>query len=455
TIEILRGLRDRYEAHHQVKFTDEALVAAADLSDRYVSGRYLPDKAIDLMDEAGARVALATGAPTTGTRELEEELDHRQREKEQAVAREDYERARELRDEIAGLQARIEEAREGRRGIAEVTVEDIASVVSRATGIPVAQLTEEERDRLLGLEEHLHQRVIGQNEAVSAVAEAVRRSLAGLSDPVRRIGSFLSLGPTGVGKTELARALAEALCSEQDRMIRLDMSEFQDRDTVSRLVGAPPGYVGYEEAGQLTEQVRRRPYAVVLLDEIEKAHPDVFNLLLQVLDDGRLTDAQGRVVNFKNTVLIMTSNLGSDLISDDRALGFAADGDEAAAREQDLQARMMRRLREELRPEFLNRIDDIVIVRQLTREQLGQRADLMLERPRRRPHAQDITVSRTDAALAGPVHRGYERSLGARPIRRTIQRDVDNQRWEMLLDGRLSPGQHVTVGAAEGRLNFA
>src|SRR5690606_25997850 len=336
--------------------------------------RYLPDKAIDLMDEAGARVALATGAPTTGTRELEEELDHRQREKEQAVAREDYERARELRDEIAGLQARIEEAREGRRGIAEVTVEDIASVVSRATGIPVAQLTEEERDRLLGLEEHLHQRVIGQNEAVSAVAEAVRRSRAGLSDPARPIGSFLFLGPTGVGKTELARALAEALFGEQHRMIRLDISEFQARHTLSPLVGAPPVYVGYEDADQLAEQVRRKPYSVILLDEIEKAHPDVFNLLLQVLEDGRLTDGQGRTVDFRNTVLIMTSNLGADVIMAHR--------DD----EQGLRSQLSRLLQMRFRPEFLNRVDETIVFRGLDAEQLRQITVLLLEETRRRLH---------------------------------------------------------------------
>ena len=455
TVEILRGLRDRYEAHHGVRFTDESLVAAAELSDRYLQDRYLPDKAIDLIDQAGARVQLRSGAPATDIRELESRLEQLTRDKDQAVADEQYERASELRDQIAELRQRISGADNGHEQVPQVTADDIAEVVSRATGIPAQQLSEEERHRLATLEQRLHERMVGQEEAVRVVAQAIRRSRTGLGDPSRPVGSFLFLGPTGVGKTELARTVAEALFGDEDRMIRLDMSEFQERHTVSRLVGAPPGYVGYEEAGQLTEAVRRRPYAVVLLDEIEKAHPDVFNLLLQVLDDGRLTDAQGRVVNFKNTVLIMTSNLGSDLISDDRALGFAADGDEAAAREQDLQARMMRRLREELRPEFLNRIDEIVIFRQLTREQLGQITDLMLEQTRRRLHAQDITISFTDAAIAWLVDHGYEPSFGARPIRRTIQRDVDNPLSEMLLDGRLSPGQHVTVDAAEGRLNFA
>src|SRR4051812_7303001 len=321
TVEILRGLRDRYEAHHQVRFTDEAVVAAVELSDRYITDRHLPDKAIDLIDQAGARVRRRVKTPPTDLRGLEHEVERLQREKDQAVAGEQYERASELRDQVAEAQQRLEQARNGGGegpGVPEVGVEDIAEVVSRATGIPVSQLTQEEMARLLHLEQRLHERVIGQDEAVEVVAEAVRRSRVGLGDPDRPIGSFLFLGPTGVGKTELARALAEALFGDEDRMIRLDMSEFQERHTVSRLVGSPPGYVGYEDAGQLTEAVRRRPYSVVLFDEIEKAHPDVFNALLQVLDDGRLTDSQGRTVDFRNTVLIMTSNLGSELIIDRR-----------------------------------------------------------------------------------------------------------------------------------------
>ena len=333
TVQILCGLRDRYEAHHQVRFTDEAVVAAVELSDRYITDRHLPDKAIDLIDQAGARVRRRVKTPPTDLRGLEHEVERLQREKDQAVAAEQYERASELRDQVAEAQQRLEQARDGGGegpGVPEVGVEDIAEVVSRATGIPVSQLTQEEMERLLGLEQRLHERVIGQDEAVEVVAEAVRRSRVGLGDPDRPIGSFLFLGPTGVGKTELARALAEALFGDEDRMIRLDMSEFQERHTVSRLVGSPPGYVGYEDAGQLTEAVRRRPYSVVLFDEIEKAHPDVFNTLLQVLDDGRLTDSQGRTVDFRNTVIIMTSNLGSELIVGRRGpLGFgssAADG---------------------------------------------------------------------------------------------------------------------------------
>ncbi len=328
TITILRGLRDRYEAHHQVRYTDEALAAAAELSDRYMTDRFLPDKAIDLIDQAGARVRLRITTPRREVRELERQAEELQRDKDQAIASEQYEHASQLRDQISQVRQQLDQLTGGSSGVPEVTAADIAEVVSRATGIPVRQLTEEEKDRLLRLEQHLHDRVVGQDEAVAAVAEAVRRSRAGLGDPNRPVGSFLFLGPTGVGKTELARALTEALFGADSRMIRLDMSEFQERHTVSRLVGAPPGYVGYDEAGQLTEAVRRRPYSVILLDEIEKAHADVFNILLQVLDDGRLTDGQGRTVDFKNTVLIMTSNLGSDLISRrGGTLGFAGQRD--------------------------------------------------------------------------------------------------------------------------------
>ncbi|KWW99587.1 ATP-dependent Clp protease ATP-binding subunit [Carbonactinospora thermoautotrophica] len=445
TIEILRGLRDRYEAHHQVRFTDEALVAAAELSDRYITGRFLPDKAIDLIDQAGARVALR--AKTTGgdARELEERLEQLRHEKEQAVALEDYERAKQLRDEIEQLSGQLEETRDGRPAVPEVTANDIAEVVSRMTGIPVSRLTEEEKERLLALEEHLHRRVVGQDEAVAAVAEAVRRARAGLGDPNRPIGSFLFLGPTGVGKTELARALAEALFGDADRMIRFDMSEFQERHTVSRLVGAPPGYVGYEEAGQLTEEVRRHPYSVILLDEIEKAHPDVFNILLQVLDAGRLTDAQGRTVDFKNTVVIMTSNLGADLI-------MARGGDPAALAE--LRETLMRLLQRAFRPEFLNRIDEIIIFRGLDREQLRQITGLLLEDTRRRLHAQNVTLELDDAAIDWLVREGYQPEFGARPLRRTIQRKVDNTLSRMLLSGVLQPGQRVRVSVQDGDLVF-
>ncbi|MEU5781373.1 ATP-dependent Clp protease ATP-binding subunit [Micromonospora lupini] len=458
TIAILRGLRDRYEAHHQVRFTDEALVSAAELSDRYVTDRFLPDKAIDLIDQAGARVRLRTRTPASDVRELEQELDDVRRDKEQAVTDEQYERASALRDRISELEEEMRRAN-GADGsssqVPEVGPQEIAEVVSRATGIPVSQLTEEERDRLLRLEGHLHEKVVGQDDAVTAVAEAVRRSRAGLADPERPMGSFLFLGPTGVGKTELARALAEALFGEADRMVRVDMSEFQERHTVSRLVGAPPGYVGYEEAGQLTEAVRRRPYAVVLLDEIEKAHPDVFNILLQVLDDGRLTDSQGRTVNFKNTVLIMTSNLGSELITGaQRAVGFGT-GDVGSEQENDeLRERLMRRLQENFRPEFLNRIDEVIIFRRLEAEQLRDITALLLEETRRRLHAQDIQVEFTTAGIDWLAEHGYQPEFGARPLRRVIQREVDNHLSRMLLESAISPGQKVTVDARDGQLTF-
>jgi len=453
TVEILRGLRDRYEAHHQVRFADEALVAAVELSDRYVTDRHLPDKAIDLIDQAGARVRRRVKTPATDLRGLEQELSRLQREKDQAVASEQYELASQLRDQVAEAQRRLDEARNGGgdTGVPCVGVEDIAEVVSRATGIPVSQLTQEEMERLLDLEQHLHQRVVGQEEAVRVVAEAVRRSRVGLGDPDRPIGSFLFLGPTGVGKTELARALATALFGDENRMIRLDMSEFQERHTVSRLVGSPPGYVGYEDAGQLTEAVRRRPYSVVLLDEIEKAHPDVFNTLLQVLDDGRLTDSQGRTVDFKNTVLIMTSNLGSELIIGRRTpLGFGSNDDGG---DSDLRDRLMRRLRESFRPEFLNRIDEIVVFQQLEGEQLRQITDLLLEETRRRMRAQDIDLEFAPEAVDWLAEHGYQPEFGARPLRRVIQRSVDNRLSRLLLEGQVHRGQRVRVVVRDGDLD--
>ncbi|GID28447.1 ATP-dependent Clp protease ATP-binding subunit [Paractinoplanes brasiliensis] len=454
TVAILRGLRDNYEAHHQVRITDEALDAAAELSDRYITDRFLPDKAIDLIDQAGARVRLRVKTPDAGVREKERRLEDLSRDRDQAVAAENYEKASALRDEINQLKAEIERGVTAEGGVPQVTEADIAEVVSRATGIPVAQLTEEERERLLRLEAHLHERVVGQDDAVEAVAEAVRRSRAGLGDPDRPVGSFLFLGPTGVGKTELARSLAEALFGDSDRMIRLDMSEFQERHTVSRLVGAPPGYVGYDEAGQLTEAVRRRPYSVVLLDEIEKAHPDVFNILLQVLDDGRLTDSQGRTVSFKNTVLIMTSNLGSDLINGTRrSVGFGTAG--GASPDEELRDRLDRRLKEQLRPEFINRIDEIIIFRQLEQEQVRQITELMLDETRRRLHNQDVTLEITTGAVDWLAEKGFQPEFGARPLRRVIQRELDNRLSTMLLAADLAPGQTVEVDVADGALTFA
>jgi ATP-dependent Clp protease ATP-binding subunit ClpC len=453
TVEILRGLRDRYEAHHQVRFADEALVAAVELSDRYVADRHLPDKAIDLIDQAGARVRRRVKTLPTDLRGLEQEVSRLQREKDQAVAAEQYERASELRDQIREAEQQLERARGGgSAGVPCVEVDDIAEIVSRSTGIPVSQLTQEERQRLADLEQHLHERVVGQDEAVTLVAEAVRRSRVGLGDPNRPIGSFLFLGPTGVGKTELARALAEALFGDDDRTIRLDMSEFQERHTVSRLVGSPPGYVGYEDAGQLTEAVRRRPYSVVLLDEIEKAHPDVFNTLLQVLDDGRLTDSQGRTVDFKNTVVIMTSNLGSELIVGRRGpLGFGSSQQPA---ESGVREQIMRRLREAFRPEFLNRIDEIVVFSQLDDAQLRRITDLLLDETRQRMKAQDIEIGFDDDAVGWLAERGHQPEFGARPLRRVIQREVDNPMSRLLLEGGVQRGQRVRVTVRDGALRF-
>ncbi|UUU29726.1 ATP-dependent Clp protease ATP-binding subunit [Streptomyces sp. CA-210063] len=456
-LEILRGLRDRYEAHHQVRYTDEALVAAVDLSDRYLTDRRLPDKAIDLMDQAGARVRLRARTKGTDVRALEQEVEQLTRDKDQAVAGEQYEQATRLRDRIGELRQRIGAGRDEERAddgqSLEIGAEDIAEVVSRQTGIPVSSLTQEEKERLLGLEQQLHQRVVGQEEAVAVVADAVLRSRAGLASPDRPIGSFLFLGPTGVGKTELARALAETLFGSEDRMVRLDMSEYQERHTVSRLVGAPPGYVGHEEAGQLTETVRRHPYSLLLLDEVEKAHADVFNTLLQVLDDGRLTDAQGRTVDFTHTVIVMTSNLGSEaIVRSGAGLGFSAGGAEAA--EEDRRERTLRPLREHFRPEFLNRIDEIVVFRQLTDEQLRRITDLLLEQTRRRLHAQGVTIEFTEQAVDRLARHGHQPEYGARPLRRTIQREVDNPLSRQLLDGRLPSGTRLVAEVEDGRLAF-
>ena len=446
-IEILLGLKDRYEAHHRVKITEEAIVAAAELSDRYVAARFLPDKAIDLMDLASARVRLRAKTKPGDTKALEAELRSLQTERDQGVAAEDFGKTQEPKEKVAGLPEPFEEPGGDRHPtVGEVTAEDIAEIVSRATGIPVSQLTEEERERLLRLEGQLHERIVGQEEAVEAVAEAIRRARAGLSDPNRPIGSFLFLGPTGVGKTELSRALADALFGDEAATVRIDMSEFQEKHTVSRLVGAPPGYVGYEEAGQLTEAVRRRPYSVLLLDEIEKAHPDVFNVLLQILDDGRLTDAQGRTVDFKNAVVIMTSNLGAGRIK-------AHAGRNESFEE--LKEDMNRLLRNTLRPEFVNRIDEVILFRSLGKDQIAQIARLLLDHTSRRLKAQGIGIEFTDAAVALIAEEGFDPEFGARPLRRTIQRRVDNVLSRMVLQGSLERGDKlVVVGAGEGKLGF-
>jgi ATP-dependent Clp protease ATP-binding subunit ClpC len=445
TIQILHGLKDRYEAFHRVRISDEAIVAAAELSDRYIRDRFLPDKAIDLIDQAGARVRLRTKTKDDETRNLEEDLRRLARERDQATTAEDYDRAGSLRDEIDNRQGELDERRGGRQRAPEVTAEDIAEIVSRATGIPISQLTAEERERLLRLEQQLHERIVGQEEAVDAVAEAIRRSRAGLGDPNRPVGSFLFLGPTGVGKTELARALAEVMFGDESLMLRFDMSEFQERHTVSRLVGAPPGYVGYEEAGQLTEQVRRRPYSVLLFDEIEKAHPDVFNILLQILDDGRLTDAQGRTVDFKHAVVIMTSNLGADRIQQ-----FARQGGDF----DQLKEELMQVLRQSFRPEFINRIDEIIVFRALDDQQLAEITRLLLDKLARRLRAQRIEVEFTEGAVELLARAGFDPEFGARPLRRTIQRLVENELSRMVLSGTVNEGDRVRVEPADGELRF-
>ncbi|MEU7059150.1 ATP-dependent Clp protease ATP-binding subunit [Streptomyces sp. NPDC046197] len=433
TVQILEGLRDAYEAHHQVRYTDEALIAAAELSDRYVTDRFLPDKAIDLLDQAGARVRLRSLGRSAEVVEHEDRLAKLRREKDEAVAAEDFERASELKDRIAEVEAELAGVAERREGVLEVTADDIADVLSRHTGIPVSQLTESEKERLLKLEEALHSRVVGQVEAVTAIAQAVRRNRAGMGDPNRPVGSFLFLGPTGVGKTELAKALAALLFGDENRMVRFDMSEFMEKHTVSRLVGAPPGYVGHEEAGQLTEKVRRQPYSVLLFDEVEKAHPDVFNTLLQVLDDGRLTDAQGRTVDFRHTVVIMTSNIGAQRI-------LARRGDVSAIKDE-----LMEDLRGRFLPEFLNRIDDVVIFHGLTDDDLGRILEMLLDESRRRVRAQGLELKVTDAAKRLLLAHGTQPEFGARPLRRTVQAELDNRIASLLLSESADPGDTIVA----------
>ena len=456
---ILSGLRGAYEEHHGVQYTDEAIRAAVELSSRYVSDRFLPDKAIDLIDQAGARLRLSLGKRVDAS-DLLARLAELESEKNSAVAAEHYEDASRLRDEIESVQRELDALSSRPRPEAVVGEPEIAGIISRATGIPVARIGEADRARLARLESELHDRVVGQDDAVVAVAKAVRRNRIGLGDEHRPVGSFLFLGPTGVGKTELAKALASSLFGDEKAMLRFDMSEFGERHTVARLVGAPPGYVGYDEAGQLTERVRRNPYSVVLFDEIEKAHPDVFNLLLQVLDDGRLTDGQGRTVDFRNTVVIMTSNLGSEfLASRSGALGFVpvgAAGDASGfASEKDLRDRVMGKLREAMRPEFLNRIDEIVLFRKLDQEQLRDIVRLLLKATASRLAAREIVFDVTDAAVEWIAEAGYEPEYGARPLRRVIQREVDDRVAELMVNGDLGDGGTVRVDAREGILRVS
>jgi ATP-dependent Clp protease ATP-binding subunit ClpC len=449
TIEILKGLRDRYETHHRVSITDGALAAAANMADRYVSDRFLPDKAIDLIDEAGSRLRIKRMTAPAELREFDDKIASARKEKESAIDGQDFELAATLRDKEKNLIAEKVEAEKNWKAtdldkVTEVDEELIAQVLSLSTGIPVFKLTEEETARLLRMEDELHNRVIGQDQAIKALSQAIRRTRAGLKDPRRPGGSFIFAGPSGVGKTELSRTLASFLFGDQDALIQLDMSEYSERHTASRLFGAPPGYVGYDEGGQLTEKVRRRPFSVVLFDEIEKAHPDIFNSLLQVLEDGRLTDAQGRTVDFKNTVIIMTTNLGTRDISKSLGLGFANSDDDLTNYER-MKGKVSDELKSHFRPEFLNRIDDIIVFHQLTKPQIIQIVDLMLKNLDDRLHAKDMGIELTPAAKDLLAERGYDPLLGARPLRRVIQREIEDGLSERILFGELKAGEIIVV----------
>ena len=458
--EILKGLRDKYEAHHKVKITDEAIIAAVKLSSRYIADRYLPDKAIDLIDEAASRVRLRAYTAPVDLQELESRLKELEQEKAEAVNNQDFERAANVRDEQKKLKEELEnkkreweEKNQHKNG--EVTGEDIAQIVSSWTGVPVVQLTEEESKRLLRLEDILHQRIIGQGEAVSAVARAIRRGRVGLKDPKRPVGSFIFLGPTGVGKTELCKSLAEAMFGDENAMIRFDMSEYMEKHTVSKLIGSPPGYVGYDEGSQLTECVRRRPYSVLLFDEIEKAHPDVFNMLLQILDEGRLTDSQGRHVNFRNTVIIMTSNVGARLITEKQnSLGFFGGEETADKNEEETRQAVLSELKQLFKPEFLNRVDDIIVFNKLTEDDIQNIAKNLLSGLSDRLSELDINAQFTDEAVAAVAKAGFDELYGARPLKRAIQTKIEDAISEKMLEGSVKSGDTVRVDYKDEKFSF-
>ena len=446
-VEILKGIRDKYEAHHKVKITDEAIEAAVKMSSRYIGDRFLPDKAIDLIDEAASKVRLRAYTPPEDIRELEEKIKRINEEKASAVNSQNFEQAAALRDEEKEVKAHLENAKESWKkqnsetnGV--VTPDEIAAIVSEWTHIPVVQLTEEESQRLLHMEEELHRRIVGQDQAVSAVAKAIRRGRVGLKDPNRPTGSFIFLGPTGVGKTELCKTLAATLFGDESAMIRLDMSEFMEKHTVSKLVGSPPGYVGYDEGGQLTEKVRRKPYSVVLFDEIEKAHPDVFNMLLQILDDGVLTDSQGRKVDFKNCIIIMTSNVGAKLITNagNAALGFKGEEGNGTMSQSDIKDAVMGELKKCFRPEFLNRVDDIIVFEQLNKDDIKEIARRMLKTLKNRVHDMGIELDFDDSAIEKISDEGFDPVYGARPLRRAIQSQIEDKLSEEMLDGHITSG---------------
>lgn len=461
-LEILKGIRDKYEAHHRVKISDKALEAAVTLSTRYISDRFLPDKAIDLVDEAASRLKLKSMTAPPDVRELEQKIEAVKTEKESAITTQEYEKAAKLRDKEKELREELRKTKEdwtndNSDAAKEVTENEIAEIVSLWTGIPVKNLEETESERLLKLEEILHNRVVGQDEAVTAVAKAIRRGRVGLKDPKRPIGSFIFLGPTGVGKTELSKALAEAMFGDEDSVIRVDMSEYMEKHSVSRLVGSPPGYVGYDEGGQLTDKVRTKPYSVILFDEIEKAHPDVFNILLQILEDGILTDSQGRRVDFRNTIIIMTSNLGARLITGggSKPLGFAA-ADAEKEKERDyaqIKEDVMGELKKAFKPEFLNRIDEIIVFHKLTRENIKAIAGKMLEVLAKRLEDNGIAVEFTDAAIEKIAENGFDDNYGARPLRRAIQSDIEDMIAERMLEGKIKPGNSVTVDVKDGKFD--
>jgi ATP-dependent Clp protease ATP-binding subunit ClpC len=451
TVQILRGLRDRYEAHHRVTITDEALAAASELSDRYIQDRHLPDKAIDLIDEAASRLRIKSMSAPPRYRELEDEIDRVRKEKEASIENQEFEKAASLRDKERKLTQKKRELEEQWRTSEsseeqpQVGEEEIADIVSMWTGIPVFKLTEAESARLVKMEEELHKRVVGQEEAIVAVAKSIRRARAGIKDPKRPTGSFIFLGPSGVGKTELARTLAEFLFSDEDAMIQVDMSEYMEKHSVSRLVGSPPGYIGYDEGGQLTEAVRRRPYSVLLLDEIEKAHPDVFNILLQILEEGKLTDAQGRRVDFRNTIVIMTSNLGAAQISKNTGFGFTV-GDESGLSYDEMKSRVMGELKKVFRPELLNRIDEIIVFHKLSKEEITTIVDLQLRRLREQMATHEVSIELTDDAKELLVDKGYDPAMGARPLRRAIQRYIEDPLADFVLGRQLEPGSTILVG---------
>jgi ATP-dependent Clp protease ATP-binding subunit ClpC len=455
TVQILRGLRDRYEAHHRVKITDDALHAAAELSDRYIQDRHLPDKAIDLIDEAASRMRIRSMSAPPRYRELEEEIERVRKDKEASIEAQEFEKAASLRDKERKLTQKKRELEEQWRTAEngeeqpEVGEEEIADIVSMWTGIPVFKLTEAESQKLIRMEEELHKRVIGQEEAIVAVSKSIRRARAGIKDPKRPTGSFIFLGPSGVGKTELARTLAEFLFGDEDAMIQVDMSEYMEKHSVSRLVGSPPGYIGYDEGGQLTEAVRRKPYSVVLLDEIEKAHPDVFNILLQILEEGKLTDAQGRRVDFRNTIVIMTSNVGAASISKNQGFGFTI-GDEGGLSYEEMKSRVMGELKKVFRPELLNRIDEIIVFHKLDKEEIKAIVELLLKRLREQMALHSVTIELTDEAKELLVDKGYDPAMGARPLRRAIQRFIEDPLADYVLGRQLEPGSTILVGRKAG-----